>query len=145
MRYDPNNPFAKILRGELPCHRIYEDEVTLAFMDIMPQVDGHVIVIPKEPAVTLMDLSPESACACMRTAQTIARAAKQAMAVPAVMLVQVNGAEAGQTVPHVHIHVLPCTSAEALRPHARYRESPEKLQALAERIIAALPSSKGGA
>jgi histidine triad (HIT) family protein len=137
-QYDPDNTFARILRGELPCIKVLEDSETLAFMDIMPQVDGHVLVIPKEHAATLLELSPEGACACIRAVQRVARAVKQALQVPGVLIVQVNGAEVGQTVPHVHFHVMPRRSNEALRPHAAEREAPEKLEVFAQRIIAAL-------
>jgi len=141
MAYDKNNAFARILRGELPCIKVFEDEHTLALMDIMPQVDGHVLVIPKEAATTLLEQTAESAAACIRTVQRLARAAQQAMAVPGVLIVQVNGAEVGQTVPHVHFHVMPRTSNEALRPHVAERETPERLQAFAQRIVAALAAT----
>ena len=137
-RYDPDNAFARIIRGELPCIKVFEDGETLAFMDIMPQVDGHVLVIPKEHAATLLELSPEGACACIRTVQHLARAVKQAMQVPGVLIVQVNGAQAGQTVPHVHFHVMPRRSNEALRPHVAQTEAPGKLRDLARKIVAAL-------
>lgn len=138
MSYDPDNAFARIIRGELPCIKVFEDDQTLAFMDIMPQVDGHVLVVPKEYSATLLEQSPESASACIRTVQRVARAAKQAMVVPGVLIVQVNGAEVGQTVPHVHFHVMPRRSNEALRPHAAQMEAPEKLKAFAQKIVAAL-------
>ena len=136
--YDPNNIFARILRGELPCVRVFEDEHTLAFMDAMPQVDGHVLVVPKEAAATLFELSPQALAAVMRTTQRVARAVRTGMAAPGVMLAQLNGSAAGQTVPHFHFHVIPRHGGEVMRPHAVKPEAPEKLQAFATRIIAAL-------
>ncbi|HEY8555399.1 MAG TPA: HIT family protein [Burkholderiales bacterium] len=138
MPYDPRNPFAKILRGELPCVKVYEDAQTLCIMDIMPQIDGHTLVLTKEPAETLLDLSPEGAAACIRTAQRIARAVRKGLDAPGVMVSQFNGAAAGQTVPHVHFHVIPRWPDRPLRMHARYKERPEVLQQVAQKIIAAL-------
>ncbi|WP_427981824.1 HIT family protein, partial [Agarivorans sp.] len=100
MSYDNDNIFAKIIRGEMDCLKVYEDQYTLAFMDIMPQADGHTLVIPKEAAETLFDLSEEGAAATIKTVKKVAEAVKQAMQVEGVSLVQFNGAQAGQTVPH---------------------------------------------
>lgn len=138
MSYDPANIFARILRGELPCIRVCEDEATLAFMDIMPQSDGHVLVIPKEPAETLLDLSPEAAAACIRSTRRLARAVSKAFAVPGVLVAQLNGAAAGQTVPHIHFHVIPRNEPGSLRPHAAAMEDADKLKGFAARIIAVL-------
>ncbi|HSZ11851.1 MAG TPA: HIT family protein, partial [Rhizomicrobium sp.] len=107
MTYDPNNVFAKILRGALPCVKIYEDEHTLSFMDIMPSVEGHTLVIPKEEGETIFDISPEAAAATIRTTQKVAAAVKRALDAPGILLVQLNGVAAGQSIPHVHFHVLP--------------------------------------
>src|SRR5471030_218874 len=107
MPYDPNNIFAKILRGEIPSIKIHEDAHTLAFIDIMPSVEGHTLVIPKEPAEFIFDLSPDAVSALMRTTQRVAAAVKIALASPGLMLVQLNGPAAGQSVPHVHFHILP--------------------------------------
>ena len=107
MAYDRNNVFAKILRGEIPSTKVHEDENTLAFMDVMPQADGHVLVVPKEQAENIFDLSAEGAAALIRTTQRVARAVKTAMAAPGIMLAQLNGSEAGQTVFHIHFHVIP--------------------------------------
>jgi histidine triad (HIT) family protein len=134
MAYDPQNVFARILRDELPSERIYEDARTLAFMDLMPQSDGHVLVITREPAETLFDLSPEGAAACMQVTQRIAAAVMRAFDVPGIMIAQLNGAAAGQTVPHVHFHVIPRRPAEALRMHAAVKADPSQLRANAERI-----------
>ncbi len=140
MEYDPHNPFARILRGELPCVKVYEDAFTLAIMDIMPQAEGHVLVLPKEPAAELFDLSDEAAAACIRTTKKIAAAVKAAMGAPGIMVAQLNGSAAGQTVPHVHFHIIPREQAAALKPHAAVAADAEQLRALAERIIAALPA-----
>jgi len=138
MAYDTNNIFAKILRGEVPSVKVYEDDKTLAFMDVMPQADGHTLVIPKEPAETLFDLSPDGATAMIKTAQIVAKAVKKGLDAPGIMLFQLNGKSAGQSVPHVHFHIVPRNKGVDLKLHARGMESPEKLKALAEKIRAAL-------
>lgn len=138
MSYDPNNIFAKILRGEIPCIKLHEDAHTLAFMDIMPQTDGHALVIPKEPAVTLFELSDDAAAACMRTVRRIGNAQKKGLGAEGVVLMQLNGPGAGQTVPHFHIHVIPGSIADLRRPHATHMADPAHLKALADRIVAAL-------
>src|ERR1700753_4454681 len=117
MPYDSNNIFARILRGELPKIAVYEDEHTLAFMDIMPAVEGHTLVIPKEPGITLFDISPEAAAATIRTTQKVGAAVKKALGVPGIMLAQLNGPEVGQTVPHVHFHILPRAGGADLHFH----------------------------
>jgi histidine triad (HIT) family protein len=139
MTYDPGNAFARILSGELPCIKICEDPTTVAFMDIMPQADGHVLIVPKERAATIFDLSEDGIAACIKMTRRIAIAVKAALDAPGIMIVQLNGAAAGQTVPHVHFHVIPRSSDRQLRPHAATPEDPTKLQRLADRIIAALP------
>jgi len=138
MAYDPSNVFAKILRKELPCVKVYEDEVTLAFMDIMPSVEGHTLVITKEPAEGILDLSPEGAAALMRTTQKVAKAVKKSFACPGIMLIQLNGAAAGQSVPHVHVHVLPRAQGLDLKLHGRAAVNPERLEPIAAKIRAAL-------
>lgn len=122
--YDNQNIFAKILRGELPCIKVYEDDHTIAFMDIMPQADGHVLVLPKEGAAELFDLSDDAASAAIRTTRKLARAVRAAFTPPGIAIFQLNGSAAGQTVPHVHFHVLPrysdtrCNRTPACRPTA---------------------------
>lgn len=138
MTYDPNNIFAKILRGEIPSHKVYEDAHTLAFMDVMPQSDGHTLVIPKEAAENLLDLSPEMAAHLIQSMQKVARAVKSAMNAPGVMLVQLNGADAGQSVFHIHFHVIPRWTGLDLKFHARGLADPNVLKAHAEKIRAAL-------
>ncbi|MCK9282837.1 MAG: HIT family protein [Rhodocyclaceae bacterium] len=138
MAYDPQNIFAKILRGELPCTKVYEDELTLAFMDVMPQADGHTLVIPKESAEGILDISPGSLDAAIRVTQCVARAVKQAMQVPGILIAQTNGAAAGQSVPHLHFHVIPRKPGEPLLMHATTLADPERLKQFAARITAAL-------
>ena len=117
MAYSDQNIFAKILRGELPCIKVYEDEHVLAFMDIMPQADGHTLVIPKEPAQTLMELSPQAAAYTINIVQKVGKAIEQALEVEGIVVMQLNGEKAGQTVPHIHFHLIP-TSIHALGAHA---------------------------
>jgi len=138
MAYDTNNIFAKILRGEIPSIKLYEDELTLAFMDIMPQTDGHALVIPKEPATTIFELSDAAAAACMATVRRIGNAQKKGLGAEGVVLMQLNGPEAGQTVPHFHIHVIPGSIADLRKPHATVMADRAHLLGLAEKITAAL-------
>lgn len=138
MAYDPNNVFAKILRGEMPKVQIFEDAETLSFMDIMPAVEGHVLVIPKEAAETIFDLSADGAAALIRTTKKVAHAVKAAMGCPGVMLIQVNGAAAGQTVPHIHFHILPRSQGLNLELHGRGIVDAAVLEPVAARIRAAL-------
>jgi histidine triad (HIT) family protein len=138
MSYDPQNPFAKILRGELPCFKLYEDDKTLAFMDIMPQSDGHALIIPKEPAVTLLDLSEESAVAVAKLTRRVAIAAQKALGCAGIQVMQLNGPIAGQTVPHIHFHVIPRYERAELTLHAAKLGDMEKIKALGEKIAAAL-------
>ena len=137
MSYDDQNIFARILRGELPAIKVYEDDQTLAFMDIMPQAEGHTLVIPKSPAVTLLDLSPEAAAYTMQIVQKIAKAMETALDAKGIVLMQLSGAAAGQTVPHVHFHLIP-SSIHELGRHAAQMGDQEKIAALAEKIKAAL-------
>jgi len=134
MTYDTQNIFARILRGELPCERLCEDARTLAFMDIMPQSEGHSLVICREPAATIFELSAEGAAACMVTTQRVAAAVRQAFDAPGIMIAQINGAAAGQTVPHVHFHIIPRRPGQALFQHAAIKADPAQLRVQAERI-----------
>ena len=118
MTYDANNIFAKILRGEIPSHRIYEDEHTLAFMDVMPQVDGHCLVIPKVGSRNLLDAELSTLTPLMATVQRVARAAKVAFKADGVQIRQYNEPAAGQTVFHLHFHIMPLNEGQAIRPHA---------------------------
>ena len=137
MAYDPDNIFAKILRGEIPATRVFEDEQTLAFMDIMPRADGHVLVIPKTPCRNLLDASPDQLAAVMATAQKLARAAMQAFDAGGVTVQQFNEAAGGQEVFHLHVHVLPRHEGVALRPPGQMGDMDE-IAGHAERIRAAL-------
>lgn len=137
MAYDDQNIFARILRGELPAIKIYEDDQVLAFMDIMPQADGHALVIPKTPAVTLLDLPADAAAYTIQIVQKIARAIESALDVKGIVLMQLSGETAGQTVPHVHFHLIP-SSIHHLGRHAAQMGDQEKIKVLAEKIKAAL-------
>lgn len=138
MAYDPNNIFAKIIRGEAPCFKVYEDNSTIAFLDIMPQAEGHTLVIPKEHAETIFDLSRDGAAALISTTQKVAGAVKQITKSPGILLAQLNGAAAGQTVSHIHFHIIPRSSGIDLNLHARDKADFEKLKSLAAKIAAAL-------
>ncbi len=138
MAYDNDNIFAKILRDEAPAFRVYEDEYSLAFMDVMPQVDGHTLVVPKDPAASLHEADPEILGMTIRSVQTVAAAVKEAFAAPGIMIAQLNGPAAGQTVFHLHFHILPRFDGVEFKMHAREMEDFAKLEAFAERIRAAL-------
>ena len=141
MTYDDSNVFAKILRGELPCHKVYEDDETFAFMDIMPRAHGHTLVIPKDEASDLFDVSPETLCTTIRTVQRIAPAIRTAMEADGMLIQQFNGAAAGQTVFHVHFHIIPRWEGVALKPHAGDMGDPEVLAVNAEKIRAAIEAA----
>ncbi len=117
MQYDPNNIFAKILRGEIPCHKIYEDQHTLAFMDVMPQVEGHCLVIPKHPSRNLLDADPIALAHLMTTVQKIATAAKKALNADGIQIRQYNEEAGGQTVFHLHVHILPMKIGMPMKKH----------------------------
>ena len=136
MNYDSTNIFAKILRNEIPCVKVYEDEHTLAFMDIMPQADGHTLVIPKEAAMTIHDLSDDGAANLIKKVKLIAAAVKKGMDAEGITLFQLNGEQAGQTVPHMHFHILPGSIVNA-RTHASISSDTADLAANAEKIKAA--------
>ena len=138
MSYDANNVFAKILRGEIPCVKLYEDEKTLSFMDVMPQAEGHALVIPKEAAENILELSPNGAAALMATTQKIAKAVKKGLNAPGIMLAMLNGAPAGQSVFHVHFHVIPRAAGIDLGLHARAMVDSKTLEPVAAKIRAAL-------
>lgn len=137
MSYDNNNIFARILRGELPCFKVYEDDYTLAFMDIMPQADGHTLVIPKFAAETLLDIPADALGHTMATVQKVMSALKSTLGVEGVVLMQLNGEAAGQTVPHLHFHLIP-EHLTKLKGHGAAQGDMEKIKALAAKISAAL-------
>ncbi len=136
--YDNGNVFAKILRGELPCERVFEDTETLAFMDIMPRCDGHALVIPKTPARNILDASPAQLAACLRTAQLVARAQMTAFGASGITMQQFNEPAGGQVVFHLHFHVLPRHDGVALKPHTGTMAKADILAANAARLRAAL-------
>jgi histidine triad (HIT) family protein len=138
MAYDRNNVFARIVRGEIPAHKVFEDEHTLAFMDVMPQADGHTLVIPKAEAENLFDLPAPALAATILTTQRVARAVQKAFAAPGILIAQLNGRAAGQSVFHLHFHVLPRHEGLDLRFHARGMADPTLLAAHAEKVRAAL-------
>jgi histidine triad (HIT) family protein len=136
--YDNNNIFAKILRGELPAQKVYEDEHTLAFLDIMPRAPGHTLIIPKKPARNLLDVDPESLAHVMRTAKKIAVAGKKAFTADGVTMQQFNETAGGQVVFHLHVHIIPRHSGVAMKPAASVMEKPEVLAEHAKMLKAAL-------
>ena len=138
MSYDPTNVFAKILRAEMPCQKVYEDADTLAFMDIMPRCDGHTLVIPKTPARNVLDASPEQLAACMRTVQKISRAVMAAFGATGVTIQQFNEPAGGQVVFHLHYHVMPRHDGVALKPHTATMADSALLAAQAEKMKASL-------
>ena len=138
MGYDNNNVFAKILRGELPAQKVYEDADTLAFMDIMPRCDGHVLVIPKTPARNVLDATPAQLAACMATVQKVAAATMKAFGAAGITLQQFNEPAGGQVVFHLHFHILPRSEGVALGPPSSKMEKSENLAANAERIKKAM-------
>lgn len=138
MSYDAGNIFGKILRGEIPAAKVYEDDDTLVIMDAMPQAAGHVLVIPKAPSRNLLDADPAVLSRIMPVVQKMARAVKAAFAADGITIMQFNEAPAGQTVFHLHIHVIPRHQGAPLRTHARDMEAPDVLAANAARIKQAL-------
>jgi histidine triad (HIT) family protein len=139
--YDTNNPFAKILRGEFPCYKVYEDDHTLAFLDIMPRVVGHTLVIPKAPARNILDISPEDFARVARGTHRIARAAMTAFEADGITIQQFSEPAGGQVVFHLHMHVMPRHNGVALLPPASRKEDGKVLEGQATKLIAAL---KGG-
>ncbi len=136
--YDPNNLFAKILRGELPAHKVYENDRAFAFLDIMPRAPGHTLVIPKAPVRTILDIAPDDLADLIKTTQTIARAAKAAFAADGLTIQQFNEPAGGQVVFHLHFHVVPRKIGVALKPAASFKEDPAVLSENAAKIAAAL-------
>lgn len=136
--YDDTNIFARILRDEIPAHKIYEDDQVVAFMDVMPQGLGHTLVVPKAPSRNLLDADPAVLGALMAVTQKVATAVKRAFAADGVTVVQYNEPAAGQTVFHLHIHVIPRFEGVDLQRHAREMEKPEVLAENAEKIRQAL-------
>jgi histidine triad (HIT) family protein len=138
MSYDPENVFAKILKGEIPCHKIYEDEDSFAFMDVMPQGTGHALVIPKAPSENLLTATPEALSQLIKTVQKVAQAALEAFEADGVLVQQFNNPAAGQTVFHTHFHVLPRFEGISLKPHSGEMADGEMLAAHADKYRAVL-------
>ncbi len=136
--YDPNNIFAKILRGELPAYKVYEDEKSFAFLDIMPRAPGHTLIIPKSPARTFLDIAPDDLAHLMKVAQKIARVAVSVFAADGLTIQQFNEPAGGQVVFHLHVHVIPRKDGVPLKPPASVKEDPAVLSDQALRLAAAL-------
>lgn len=138
MTYDPTNIFAKILAGDLPCHRVHEDENALVMMDIFPQSRGHTLIVPKAASRNLLDADPVALSLIMPLVQRVARAVKAATAADGIRLVQFNEAPAGQTVFHLHFHVIPVYEGLALGQHGGGKADDAELAVLAKDIAANL-------
>jgi histidine triad (HIT) family protein len=136
--YDPNNIFAKILRGELPSYKVYEDDKALAFLDIMPRSPGHTLVLPKAPARNILDVNPDDLAHVMMVAQKVAKGAMKAFEADGVTLQQFNEGAGGQVVFHLHVHVIPRKIGVAMKPPASEKEKPELLAEYAKKIAAAI-------
>jgi len=132
--YDSNNIFAKILRGEIPAFKVYEDAHTLAFMDVMPQSEGHTLVIPKTNARNFFDIDPESLGALIKSTQHVAKAVQKAFKPDGMRIIQFNEPAAGQTVFHIHFHIVPCYEGRNLKGHSRDMADKAELAEHAERV-----------
>ncbi len=138
--YDPNNIFAKIIRGELPCHKVYEDERAFVFLDIMPRAPGHALVIPKSPARNLLDVDPDDLAHVATVAQRVAKAGMQVFGADGITVQQFNENAGGQVVFHLHVHVIPRKEGVAMKPPASDKEKPEVLADQAKKLAAAMQS-----
>ncbi len=136
--YDPNNVFAKILRGELPSHKVFEDDRVFAFLDIMPRASGHTLVIPKSPVRTILDMAPDDLAYLAKATQTVARAAVKVFAADGLTIQQFNEPAGGQVVFHVHVHIIPRKNGVTLKPPASVKEEPAVLSDQALQLAAAL-------
>jgi len=136
--YNANNILAKILRDEIPSARVYEDEHAIAFMDVMPQAPGHTLVIPRDPSRDLLDAKPDTLSAIIQTVQKVAQGVKKAMHADGITVMQFNGAAAGQTIFHLHFHVIPRFENTALQPHGGDMADMRELQEIAARICEAI-------
>src|SRR5262245_21317488 len=136
--YDPNNIFAKIIRGEIPCHKVYEDEKALAFLDIMPRAPGHTLVIPKAAARDILDVSPDDLAHVMKIAQRIAKISVNLFGADGVTLQQFSESAGGQVVFHFHVHVIPRKDGVPMKPPASEKEKPDVLAANATKLAEAI-------
>jgi histidine triad (HIT) family protein len=139
--YDPTNVFAKILRGELPSHKVYEDDRAFAFLDIMPRAPGHTLVIPKAPARNILDVKPDDLAHVMQVAQKIAKAAVKVFSADGVTVQQFNEPAGGQVVFHLHVHVIPRREGVQLKPPASHKEDAAVLSDQALKLATALKGS----
>ncbi len=139
--YDPNNIFAKILRGELPCYKVYEDDKVLAFLDIMPRSPGHTLVLPKVPARNIFDIGADELAHVVGTAQKVAKAAMKAFSADGITIQQFNEGAGGQVVFHLHIHVIPRKAGVIMKPPASEKEKPEVLAEHAKKLAAAIEAA----
>ena len=139
--YDTNNIFAKILRGELPSYKVYEDERALAFLDIMPRMPGHALVLPKSAARNILDVAPDDLAHVMKVAQKIAKAAMKVFEADGITLQQFNEGAGGQVVFHLHVHIIPRKTGVAMKPPASEKEKPEVLAEQARKLSEALKES----
>jgi histidine triad (HIT) family protein len=136
--YDPNNIFAKILRGELPSYKVYEDDKTFAFLDIMPRAPGHTLVLPKTAARNILDANADDLAYVIRSAQKVAKAAMTAFGADGVTIQQFNEGAGGQVVFHLHVHVIPRKQGVPMKPPASEKEKPEVLAEHAKTLAAAI-------
>jgi histidine triad (HIT) family protein len=136
--YDASNIFAKILRGELPCYKVYEDDKTLAFLDIMPRAPGHVLVLPKAPVRNILDIAPDDLAHVIKVAQKIAKVSVDVFGADGVTIQQFNESAGGQVVFHLHVHVIPRKNGVAMKPPASEKAAPDVLADQAKQLVAAL-------
>jgi histidine triad (HIT) family protein len=136
--YDPNNIFAKILRGELPCYKVYEDDKALAFLDIMPRSPGHTLVLPKAATRNMLDANPDDIAHVMKAAQKIAKASMSAFGADGITIQQFNEGAGGQVVFHLHVHIIPRKAGVAMKPPASEKEKPDVLAENAKKLAAAI-------
>lgn len=136
--YDPDNIFAKILKGEMPCVKVYEDEHVISFMDIFPQAPGHTLVVPREPVRNALEMTDGALQATIVRVKRIANAVKSALQPDGIVITQFNGAPAGQTIFHVHFHIIPRMEGVALGAHGGGQADMDELKAQAAKIAAAI-------
>ena len=136
--YDPNNIFAKILRGELPCYKVFEDDKTLAFLDIMPRSPGHTLVLPKAPARNILDIGADDLAHVAMVAQKVAKAAIKTFSADGITIQQFNEGAGGQVVFHLHLHVIPRKAGVTMKPPASEKEKPDVLAENAKKLAAAM-------
>ena len=139
--YDDQNIFARILRGEIPCFKVHENDRSFAFLDIMPRSPGHTLVIPKAPARGILDITEDDLAEVVRSAKRIAMAAMKAFDAEGIIIQQFSEAASGQVVFHLHVHVIPRKEGVAMKPPASEKEKPEVLAEQAKKLAAAMPTA----